>query len=125
VSASFAPLLLDELRTTSTVRIHTSRAPADPTRRAIIWIVVDESDRVLVRSVRGSRGRWYRDLVANPAGVLEVGRLRVDVTAEPASDPDRVEACSRALSAKYARAGASLASMLVPEILDATLELRR
>jgi hypothetical protein len=125
VTASFAAPLIDELRTTRTVRVETSRAAGRPTHRTIIWIVVDEEDRVLVRSVRGSRGRWYRDLLAHPTGVLEVGEVRVDVRAEPAGDPDRVGACSRALAAKYPRAGASLASMLVPEVLDATLELHR
>ena len=123
MTASFPAQLLEALRTASTVRIHTSRAPGEPTRRTTIWAVVDEADRVLVRSVRGDRGRWYRDLLAHPRGSLEAGGRTVEVTAEPASDPERVGACSRALSAKYARAAASLASMLVPEVVHATVEL--
>ncbi|HKG56810.1 MAG TPA: DUF2255 family protein, partial [Candidatus Limnocylindrales bacterium] len=39
--------------------------PAGPRRRTTIWIVVDGSE-VFVRSVRGSSGRWYRELLDAP-----------------------------------------------------------
>ncbi len=123
-SDGFDPELLELLRTEAEVRILTSRGPEAPTHGTIIWIVVDEADRVLVRSVRGARGRWYRECVANPSCGLVVAGREVSMTAEVASDPDRVEACSRALSAKYARWRASLAAVLVEETLETTLELR-
>ena len=72
---------------------------------------------MLVRSVRGPRGRWYRECVANPSCAVVVADRQVATTAEMASDPDRVEACSRALRAKYARWRSSLAAMLVEETL--------
>jgi hypothetical protein len=53
-----------------------------------------------------------------------VGGDRIGFEAVVADDPERVEACSQALSAKYGGAGASLASMLQPAVLRATLELR-
>jgi hypothetical protein len=124
VTGSFAPPLLEALRAARTVRIETARAPGDPARETIIWIVVDDADRVLVRSVRGARGRWYRDLQDRPTGALVVGSSRIEVRAELAADPERVDACSRALATKYARSGASLASMLTPAVLECTLELR-
>jgi hypothetical protein len=116
--------VLDLLRAEAEVRVLTSRGAGSPGHSTIIWIVVDEADRVLVRSVRGPRGRWYRECVANPACGLVVADREIATNAEPATDPDRVEACSRALRAKYARWGASLAAMLVDETLETTLELR-
>jgi len=124
MSGTFDSATLTELRDAGTIRIETSRAPGQPLRAATIWIVVDEEDRVLVRSVRGERGRWYRDLRANPSGAVGLAGRRLAIRAEPADDPERIESCSAALSAKYARAGASLASMIVADVLHATLELR-
>jgi hypothetical protein len=124
MSGSFETATLSALRDAGTVRIETSRAPDRAPREAIIWIVVDEADRVLVRSVRGERGRWYRDLRAHPFGAVVVAGHRHSIRAELADDPGRIESCSAALSAKYERSGASLASMLVEDVLSATLELR-
>ena len=47
----FAPDVLGRFRDEEEVRIETSRGPDAPTHRTIIWIVVDDRDRVLVRSV--------------------------------------------------------------------------
>jgi len=124
MSGTFDAATLTELRDLRTVRIETSRAPEQPPRAATIWIVVDDVDRVLVRSIRGERGRWYRDLRAQPLGAVLVAGRRLSIRAELADDPERIESCSQALAAKYARSGASLASMLVEDVLHATLELR-
>ncbi|HET9498428.1 MAG TPA: DUF2255 family protein [Candidatus Limnocylindria bacterium] len=118
----FAPDLLDRLRTTREVRIETRRAPEAPAHRTIIWIVVDDRDRVLVRSVRGERGRWYREALAHPACTVWIGSEAVDVRAEPAADPDRVAATSGALSEKYAKSS-SLPFMVQADVLETTLEL--
>jgi hypothetical protein len=113
---------LTALAAARTVAIETARLTG-PTRRTVIWVVVADPGRVFVRSVRGARGRWHRDLVANRAGTLVVGDTRIAFRAEVAGGPDRIAACSRALEAKYAHAGGSLASMLRPETLETTLEL--
>lgn len=118
----FPPDVLEAIRAARTVRIETQGATG-PRRGVPIWVVVDTEDRVLVRSVRGERGRWYRDLLARPTARLAVVGTRLDVRAELASDADRIEACSRELRAKYPRAGASLSAMLVPDVLHTTLEL--
>ncbi len=111
-----------ELRKARTVVIETSAGPEAPVHRTVIWIVADESGIAFVRSVRGRRGRWYRELVANPTGAVVVGSRRIGVRAKPA-DAAGIETCSRLLREKHATSRASLASMLRDEILDTTLEL--
>lgn len=121
--SAFEPDVLEAIRVARVVSIETSREPGGSPRETLIWVVVDDADRVLVRSVRGPRGRWYRDLQANPVGALLVDGEAIGVRASDASDPERVEACSRALRAKYARSVESLASMLDADSLPTTLEL--
>jgi len=94
---------------------------ADP-HRTIIWVVVDERDRVLIRSWRGSGARWYREATSGGPVELEVGRLRVAVRVVQATDDERVAACSRWLETKYAGDPAT-PGMVRPEILDTTLEV--
>jgi hypothetical protein len=36
----------------------------------VIWVAVADEE-VLVRSVRGTKGRWYRDLAAGGPATLE------------------------------------------------------
>lgn len=119
----FDPELRLALRGARTVRIETSAAAGRPLHQATIWVVVDPTGRVLVRSWRGERGRWFRELTANPSGRLRIGDRWVAIRAEVAADPERVEACSRGLRGKYATARGSLAEMLVDEVLPTTLEL--
>jgi len=123
MAAAFTRGIIDRLHAAREVEIETSAAPGAARHRTIIWNVVDEQDRVLIRSVRGAAGRWYREAVANPEAALEVDGLVIPVRVEPASDDERVEATSRALRVKYARARASLAAMLREETLPTTLEL--
>lgn len=94
-------------------------------RRTIIWIAVDGED-VYVRSVRGEKGRWYRDLMADPNATLHFRGKRkrdpVAVRAVHTPDPASVAAATRAFQAKYARDPA-LKSMLQPETLPTTVRL--
>jgi hypothetical protein len=90
---------LQLLESTEEVRIETRSAPGDE-HRTITWIVVDGKD-VYVRSVRGERGRWYRELRANPEGAVRVGKRRIAVRAVPATDERSIEACNDALRRKY------------------------
>jgi hypothetical protein len=110
------------MRNARTVTIATSAGAGKPVHRTIIWIVVDEEGRAYVRSVRGQRGRWYRELVANPTGAVHVDGRRVTVRAKPA-DAQGIESCSRLLREKHRTSRASLASMLRDEVLETTLEL--
>ena len=110
------------MREARTIAIETSSGPAKPAHRAIIWVVVDGDGRAFVRSWLGERGRWYRELAANPHGVVEVANRRIPVHAKRA-DAAGIETCSLLLRRKHRSSKGSLLSMLRDEILDTTLEL--
>ena len=112
--------LLDE---TDEVRIETRRDADSPVHRRIVWVVVVE-DEVYVRSVRSSRGRWFREISSNPDGALHVGERRIPVRAAPATDDSTVEAVSDAYRSKYGESWPGpTAAMVRPEVLQTTLKL--
>lgn len=119
---SFDRPTLERLRVAEEVEIETRGGENAVAHRTIIWVVVDEHERVFIRSVRGPIGRWYREAVTHPACVLFVDWLVIPVEAAAAADPDQVAACSRALRTKYAEDGA-LPSMLREATLPTTLRL--
>jgi hypothetical protein len=118
----FAPEVLERLRTTKEVRIETRRPPDGPIHRTIIWVVVDDDDRVYVRTYLGARSRWYREALAAPDCTLWVGREAVPVRIVPATAPEQIAAVSRGFEAKYPRSQ-STSAMVRDEVLDTTLEL--
>jgi hypothetical protein len=120
--SGFAPDDAALMRDARTVEIETSASPGAQVHRAIIWIVVDEDGSAYVRSWLGRRGRWYRELVANPDGAILVGGRRIPVRAR-AADAAGIETCSRLLSSKHRTSRGSLASMLRDDVLDTTLKL--
>ncbi len=112
--------LLDE---TKEVRIETRRDGDSPEHRTIIWVVVVEGE-VFVRSVRGQRGRWYREISSNPEGALHVKNDRIAVQAAPATEEATVDAVSAAFRSKYQQSSpASTEAMVRPETLPTTLKL--
>jgi hypothetical protein len=117
---SFSGEDLAALTAAEEVRIET-QAPGGPVHRTIIWIAV-EGDEVYIRSVRGPRGRWFREAQANPAIAIQVNGRRLPATAIPATDPASIERASKALARKYALDPA-LRTMLIPETLDTTLRV--
>jgi hypothetical protein len=58
---------LRELRDVQEVAIRTEKHPKTA---VVIWVVVAD-DEVFVRSWRGAKGRWYRDLAAGAPATLE------------------------------------------------------
>jgi hypothetical protein len=50
-------------RRSSAVREGAIRTEKHPKSRVVIWVVVAD-DEVFVRSWRGTKGRWYRDIAA-------------------------------------------------------------
>lgn len=123
------PMNFDEetlaaLRDTDEVEIETGSGEG-VVHRTIIWIVADDCD-AYVRSVRGARGRWYRELRDRPEGALILAGERVPVRAVAASDAASVELVSDLLRAKYGRrSAASTESMLTVATLPTTLRLER
>jgi len=121
VSARFPPDVVERFDKTNVVDIQTRSAKG--TQHAIpIWIVV-VSGVPYVRSVRGARGRWYRELIERGEGAVFAGGKSVPVRATRDSTPEAIEAVSAAFRRKYARAGQSLQSMLRPDVLDTTVRL--
>jgi len=120
--AAFDAETLGRLRDLKEVDIETRSAAGD-VHPATIWVVVDASNRVLVRSWRGAGARWYREAVAAGEGSLIVDGATLPVRIERATDPERIAACSEQLLAKYGR-GTTAMSMVRDEILETTLELR-
>ena len=119
---AFGAELLDRLRQEIEVDIETRPAAGAEPHRTIIWVVVDDRDRVLVRSYRGAGARWYREATSGTPTALVVGDEVVPVTVEHARDDDRIRACSAELERKYAGDPATPA-MVRDEVLDTTLEL--
>lgn len=121
IPMSFTGEDLAALTAAEEIRIET-QAPGGSPHRTVIWVVVDDGE-VFVRSVRGERGRWFREAKANPAVAIHMGKQRLPATAIPADDPDSIDRVSAAFRAKYPRWGASLQSMLEPATLPTTLRL--
>ena len=112
--------LLDE---TDEVYIETRRNAESSEHRTIVWVVVVEGE-VFVRSVRGTKGRWYREISSNPEGALHVGDRRIQVRAAPATDAPTVDAVSEAYESKYEEAWPGpTAAMVRPDVLPTTLKL--
>src|SRR5215831_13724994 len=75
----------DTLRELHAFREVTIRTEKHPQTAVVIWVVVAD-DEVFVRSVRGSKGRWYRDLANGGSATLEFSGRRLEVRSVPASD---------------------------------------
>lgn len=120
---SFDTETLQLLDRTREVRIETRRDADSPVHRTIVWVVVVEGG-VYVRSVRGQKGRWYREISSNPEGALHAGGRRIPVRAAPATDEATVDAVSEAYRRKYEESWPGpTAAMLRPDVLPTTVKL--
>jgi hypothetical protein len=121
MSESFDASALVLLRREPEIEIETSASEQAPVHRTIIWVVVDDHDRVLIRSYRGPGARWFREITARPDARVHAQGRALDVRAIPAADPDRVAACSDGLRRKYVRDPAT--PRMLRDHLETTLEL--
>jgi hypothetical protein len=117
----FSPADLAMLRESEEVEIETQAASDAPVHRTIIWIVTDGPD-AFVRSVRGSRGRWYREAITHPEVAVHAGGRRLPVRAVPAADPRSIERTNQGLRDKY-EGIPGFREMLEPDVFDTTLRL--
>ena len=116
--AKFDADMVRELREAKEVRIRTEKHPDSA---VVIWVVVAD-DEVFVRSVRGGKGRWYRDLAAGGPAMLEFKRHRLAVQAIPESAAAAIERVSQEYLRKY-RPSPYAPAMVKPEVLPTTLRL--
>jgi hypothetical protein len=116
--AKFDADTLRELRDLQEVAIRTER---HPNSAVVIWVVVAD-DEVFVRSVRGSKGRWYRDLAKGGSATLEFAGRRLEVWALPATDTASITRASREYLRKY-QPGPYAQAMVRAEVLPTTLRL--
>ena len=116
--AKFDAKSLARLRDQEEVAIRTQKHPS---LGVTIWVVV-EGDEVFVRSVKGARGRWWKDLAAGGPATLEFAGSRRPVEAIPAADATSVARASREYLRKY-RTSAYAQSMVREEVLPTTLRL--
>ena len=110
--------ILRELRDLQEVAIRTDK---HPNTAVVIWVAV-ANEEVFVRSVRGTKGRWYRDLAAGGAATLEFAGRQVAVQAIPVSDPAAVARASQEYLRKYQPSPYAQA-MVKSEVLPTTLRL--
>ncbi len=108
----------DTLRDLQEAAIRTEKHPKSA---VVIWVAVAD-DEVFVRSWRGTKGRWYRDLAAGGPAMLEFAGRRLAVQAIPASDQAAVARTSREFLRKY-QPSTHAQEMVRPEILPTTLRL--
>ena len=80
MTSSFDASLLERLRTIEEVELETAMPGGGTPHRTVIWVVVDEHDRVLIRSFRGPGARWYREAIANPEVTLHLDDVALDQT---------------------------------------------
>jgi hypothetical protein len=119
--AAFPAAVIKAFDETKIVEIET-RSPKGTKHSVPIWIVV--ADGVpYVRSVRGPQGRWYRELIARGEGAIVAGGKRTPVKAKQDKAKAAIDGTSEALRRKYKTSGASLQSMLRPEVLSTTVRL--
>ncbi len=111
----------DTLRTLHDMQEVAIRTEKHPSEAVVIWITVPDG-QAFVRSVRGGKGRWYRDLAVDPRATLEFAGQRVAVTATPVADPASVDRVSREYLRKYSTSPYAQ-SVVRPDVLPTTLRL--
>lgn len=116
--SKFDAKTLSDLHEVHEVAIRTEQHPDSA---VVIWVAVAD-DEAYVRSFRGAKGRWYRDLSAGGPAVLEFGGRRLAVQAVPANDDAAVARASREYLRKY-RSSSYAQAMVQPGILSTTLKL--
>src|ERR1700730_4159475 len=107
-----------ELRDLQEVAIRTEK---HPNTAVVIWVAVAHEE-VFVRSVRGTKGRWYRDLAAGGPATLEFAGRPLAVQAIAVREPTPVARASQEYLQKYQPSPYAQA-MVRSDVLPTTLRL--
>ena len=97
------------------------RTDKHPDSAVVIWVVVAEGE-VFVRSVRGEKGRWYRDVAAGSPATLDLVGRQLPIRPIPAADPISVNKVSREYLRKY-QSSSYAQEMVRADVLPTTLRL--
>ncbi len=116
--ATFDRDTLRHLHDTQEIAIRTGKHPDKP---VTTWVAV-AGDEVFVRSVRGPKGRWYKDLATGGPAELEFAGRRLAVQAIPANDAAAIGQASREYLRKY-KTSPYAQAMVKAETLPTTLRL--
>jgi len=116
----FDPQTLNQLATTEEIEIETYSATGQA-HRIVIWIMVEDQN-VYVRSWLGPKGRWYKEITANPNGAIHMDGQRLPVHAVPVTDEAIITRVSDNILRKYHNSS-SAKDMVREEILSTTLLL--
>jgi hypothetical protein len=116
----FRPQDLHDFDIAREVRIETHTGDHS-TRSTTIWVVVVDG-HIFIRSVRGAKGVWYQEALANPNVTIDDRGRRLEAKAVQVHDPESIRRVSEALKRKYAN-DEGLAEMLDPESLNATFRV--
>jgi hypothetical protein len=111
----------DTLRELHDLREVAIRTEKHPESAVVIWVAVVDDD-VFVRSVRGGKGRWYRDLATGGSATLEFSGRRLEVQVLPASDADSIARASREYLRKY-QPSPHAQAIVRAEVVPTTLRL--
>jgi hypothetical protein len=109
------------LETAKIVEVET-HGKSGAVHRVPIWVVVIDA-KVYVASVRGTKGRWWRELLATGEGALIVRDRRIPVRPHRLSSAATRQAVSEAYARKYRTSLASVQAMQRREALETTLRL--
>jgi hypothetical protein len=120
MSDQFSPFELNLLAGEGEIKIETqsSKSPL----QVIIWIVEDRG-QLYIRSVHGERGRWYRNIKAQPEAIIHAAGEHIPVKAVAVTDDQEIEHVSQAFRVKYASDPPNVAAMMKSETLPTTLRL--
>jgi hypothetical protein len=121
--AGTADDLIWTLAESDEVDIETRRDSQSPLHRTTIWIVPTR-DGVYIRSVKGKKGRWYQETVANPHVTLRVGERKVAARVEQEQSQAVISEVSAAYRQKYGeRWPNDTESMVQHPVLPTTLRV--
>jgi hypothetical protein len=111
---------LHDLDVAREVRVETHASTGD-VHSTIVWVVVDQNE-VFLRSVRGERGRWYREALATQQVTLDDEGRRLEAVVIPVDDAESIRRVDEALARKYAN-DEGYDTMFTPEAKEATVRL--
>jgi hypothetical protein len=116
---SFSP---DDLRLLDEIEEIEVEIEQEQPHRRTIWVVVVGAD-AYVRSVKGTLGHWYQELVAKSACSVFADERRIPVQAVSVSDAETQAKVSKAYVRKYGMYPHDVSWLVGPKVLPTTLRL--